>query len=74
VGASSRVQAGRWACEDEPGHPRRRLGRTLTLSTLLKAVLVEAIGIDAPPLVWMWLIIYFTIDLVVFAPIAVAAT
>jgi hypothetical protein len=68
------VQAGRWACEDEPGHPRRRLGRTLTLSTLLKAVLVEAIGIDAPPLVWMWLIIYFTIDLVVFAPIAVAAT
>jgi hypothetical protein len=68
------VQAGRWAREDKSGHPRRRLGRTLTLSTLLKAVLVEAIGIDAPPLVWMWLIIYFTIDLVVFAPIAVAAT
>jgi hypothetical protein len=68
------AQAGRWAHEDEPGHPRRRLDRTLALSTLLEVVLVQAIGIDAPPLAWIWLIIYFAIDLVVFASIAVTAT
>jgi hypothetical protein len=58
----------------EPGHPRRRLGRTLALSTLLQVVLVEAIGIDAPPLVWIWLIIHVAIDLAVFASIVVTAT
>jgi hypothetical protein len=46
----------------------------LALSTLLEVVLVEAIRIDAPPLVWIWLIIYFAINLVVFASIAVTAT
>jgi hypothetical protein len=46
------AQAGRWAREDKSGHPRRRLGRTLALRILLEVVLVEAIGIDAPLLVW----------------------
>jgi hypothetical protein len=50
------------------------MGRTLSLRILLEVVLVEAIGIDAPLLVWIYLIIYFAIDSVVFASIAVAAT